>query len=84
MRLVARGGLLQLLVADDGGGCDPEVALRAGGSGLSGMRERLRLHGGHLDLRSAPGHGTRLRASVPLVDAAPPASAPPDGRPPLA
>jgi two-component system sensor histidine kinase UhpB len=30
------------------------------------MRERLRLHGGQLELRSSPGHGTRLRATVPL------------------
>jgi signal transduction histidine kinase len=32
------------------------------------MRERLRLHGGRLDLRSTPGHGTRLRAVVPLAE----------------
>ena len=69
MRLIARGGLLQLLVADDGGGCDPEVALRAGGSGLSGMRERLRLYEGSLELHAAPGTGTRLRAVVPLPGA---------------
>jgi signal transduction histidine kinase len=82
LRLVAQDARLQLQVIDDGAGFDPVATAR--GSGLSGMRERLRLHGGHLDLRSAPGHGTRLRASVPLVDAAPPASTSPDGRPPLA
>jgi signal transduction histidine kinase len=69
LRLVARGGLLQLQVADDGHGCDPDVALRAGGSGLSGMRERLRLYDGRLELHSAPGTGTRLRAVVPLSGA---------------
>ena len=69
LRLVARGGLLQLQVADDGHGCDPEVALRAGGSGLSGMRERLRLYEGSLELHSTPGTGTRLRAVVPLLGA---------------
>jgi signal transduction histidine kinase len=68
LRLVARGGLLQLQVADDGRGCDPE-ALRAGGSGLSGMRERLRLYEGSLELHSTPGTGTRLRAVVPLSSA---------------
>ena len=69
LRLIARGGLLQLQVADDGRGCDPEVALRAGGSGLSGMRERLRLYEGSLELHSAPGTGTRLRAVVQLPGA---------------
>lgn len=66
LRLVARSGELQLQVIDDGIGCDVEQALRAGGSGLPGMRERLRLYGGRLELRSAAGQGTRLRAVVPL------------------
>ena len=66
MRVVARGGLLQLQVIDDGRGCDPDAAIRSGGSGLGGMRERLRLYDGQLELRSAPGEGTRLRAVVPL------------------
>ena len=69
LRLVVQGGQLQLQVIDDGAGFDP--AARAHGSGLSGMRERLRLHGGRLELRSAPGQGTRLRASVPLSEGPP-------------
>lgn len=66
VRVVARGGLLQLQVADDGRGCDPDAMLQSGGSGLGGMRERLRLYGGALELHSAPGEGTRLRAVVPV------------------
>lgn len=66
LRLVARGGQLQLQVADDGRGCDPDVALRSGGSGLGGMRERLRLYDGRLEIHAAPGEGTRLRAVVPM------------------
>lgn len=66
LRLVARDRELQLQVIDDGRGCDPDQALRAGGSGLGGMRERLRLYGGRLELRSAPMQGLRLRATVPL------------------
>lgn len=66
VRVVARGGLLQLQVVDDGRGCDPQVALGSGGSGLGGMRERLRLHEGQLQLHASPGNGTRLRAVVPL------------------
>jgi two-component system sensor histidine kinase UhpB len=63
LRLVPRDGRLQLQVIDDGSGFDPASA---GGTGLGSMRERLRLHGGQLELRSSPGHGTRLRATVPL------------------
>ena len=66
LRLVARARDLQLQVIDDGAGFDADTALGAGGSGLGGMRERLRLYGGQLELRSAPGHGTRLRATIPL------------------
>jgi signal transduction histidine kinase len=66
LRVVARGGRVQLQVADDGRGCDPASALAGGGSGLGGMRERLRLHDGQLELHSVPGEGTRLRAVLPL------------------
>lgn len=66
LRLAARDGMLRLQVADDGRGCDPAAALR-GGSGLGGMRERLRLYDGRLDLLSAPGEGLRLRVVVPVV-----------------
>ena len=69
IRAVARGGFVQLQVADDGRGFEPEAALRSGGSGLGGMRERLRLYDGRLELHSAPGEGTRLRAVVPLPPA---------------
>jgi signal transduction histidine kinase len=66
VRLVVRDGWLQLQVIDDGRGFDPDAALGAGGSGLGSMRERLRLYGGRLEVKSSPGHGTRLRAGVPL------------------
>lgn len=83
IRVVARGGLLQLQVADDGRGCDPAQALQSGGSGLGGMRERLRLYDGRLELRSVPGEGTRVRAVVPLPahDAITGESAPPSPEP---
>lgn len=69
LRVAVRGGMLHLLVADDGRGCDPAQAMSAGGSGLSGIRERLRLYDGRLELASTPGTGTRLRAVVPLAGA---------------
>ena len=69
LQLRQRGNELQMLIEDDGRGCDPALALRSGGSGLGGMRERLRLYGGRFELRSTPGGGTQLLASI-LLDAA--------------
>ncbi len=62
---------LELKVADAGRGFDPQAVLggTATGSGLRGMRDRLELFGGRLDLDSAPGEGTRLSAVVPLTEA---------------
>jgi signal transduction histidine kinase len=53
-------------IADDGmGGADP-----ARGSGLRGLADRVEAFGGTLQVESAPGHGTRLVAEVPLGDQA--------------
>lgn len=51
------------------------------GFGLSGMSERARIIGGTLDVRSAPGEGTRIELSVPVGADAPgrAATAPADG-----
>ena len=59
-----------LRLSDDGPGFDPAqlTALRPGreGSyGLQGVRERLELVGGVLQVESSPGQGTRLYATVP-------------------
>jgi DNA-binding NarL/FixJ family response regulator len=60
-------GRLTLLVADDGKGFDQRSAPGPdGGFGLSGMRERMRLVGGDLEVESAPGWGTRVRARLQL------------------
>jgi signal transduction histidine kinase len=56
-------GGVSLEVTDDGRGFDP--AQVNGGYGLRGMRERLGQAGGLLEVRSAPGAGTRVRAEVP-------------------
>ena len=71
LRLVERAGRAQLLVMDDGDGFDVAAALQSGGSGLGGMRERVRLYEGQFDVQSAPGHGTRVRVSVPLSPTTP-------------
>jgi signal transduction histidine kinase len=50
-------------VADDGRGFD--AARKAGGFGLHAMRERVEEVGGRLEVESAEGLGTRIRAAVP-------------------
>ena len=67
LHLAQRGTELQLQVVDDGRGFEPDAVAAQGGNGLGGIRERLRLHGGRLELVAAPGRGTRLRALVPLT-----------------
>jgi signal transduction histidine kinase len=57
------GGRLRLVVEDDGiGGADPR-----GGSGLSGLADRVGALGGRLDVGPMPGSGTRLAADLPIV-----------------
>ena len=64
-----------MAIRDDGRGFDPEQARPAengdGGLGLTGMRERLRLLGGRLELESAPGGPTAVRAVLPRWTATP-------------
>ncbi len=72
---VSRGrGALRLLVRDDGIGFDVPGALaraaEAGRMGLLGMRERVELLGGTLQLQSKPGEGTTIRAELPAPDGA--------------
>ena len=49
-------------------GLDQSIAHRQGeqGFGLIGIRERLSVVGGHLQINSADGHGTYLVISIPL------------------
>jgi len=54
---------VSLEVTDDGQGFDP--AQVNGGYGLRGMRDRLGQAGGRVEVRSAPGAGTRVLAEVP-------------------
>jgi signal transduction histidine kinase len=54
---------LEVLVTDDGTGFDP--ARRTSGVGLVGMRERVELVGGRLEITSQPGRGTQVAAVVP-------------------
>jgi signal transduction histidine kinase len=56
-------------IRDDGRGFDPAAVVPAedgeSGIGLVGMRARLRLLGGRLEIESAPGGPTTVRATLP-------------------
>lgn len=60
--LGARAGSLHLEIRDDGRGA---AELRPG-LGLQGMRERFEQLGGSFDVRTAPGEGLTIMASVPV------------------
>jgi signal transduction histidine kinase len=60
---------LRLTVVDDGRGFDDGKLDERGGLGIISMRERLRLVGGELTLRTAPAEGTSVTAWVPLPQA---------------
>jgi signal transduction histidine kinase len=58
---------LELSVSDDGRGDFVDQSSRAvGGHGILGMRERIALHGGTVEVGSASGGGFAVRASIPL------------------
>jgi NarL family two-component system sensor histidine kinase YdfH len=56
---------LKIEITDDGIGFDPNV-IEAGHYGLVGMRERVRLSGGRLEINSKKGYGTQLVIRFPL------------------
>lgn len=66
VELVVSDGNVRIEVRDDGRGFDPNAERTRPSRGLVGMRERAELLGGRLDLDSAPGEGTTVRAVVPL------------------
>jgi len=57
-------GALAFSVIDDGAGFDPATARR--GVGMRSMAERVETLGGTLHVRSAPGAGTTIAATIPL------------------
>jgi signal transduction histidine kinase len=59
-------GGLQLIVTDDGAGFDPSPDHARISLGHASMRQRIFLLGGQIHVDSSPGHGTTIRAWVPL------------------
>ena len=62
--------VLRLMVSDNGRGFDLGMASHHAGLGLVGMRERARLVHGQITVHSAPGQGTRVEVTVPILLAA--------------
>jgi two-component system NarL family sensor kinase len=68
VRLSAADGEVVLEVGDDGRGMDgwrARDALAAGHIGLASVAQRVAAAGGRFELDSAPGTGTRARATLP-------------------
>lgn len=60
---------LRIEIEDDGKGFDPTAArefLASGRVGLASMRERVELASGTFAIRSTPGRGTAVMATIPL------------------
>ena len=57
---------IKLTIKDSGAGFDPQEAIRGRGLGLTSMKERLKVVGGHLSIHSERGHGTIVHAVAPL------------------
>jgi signal transduction histidine kinase/ligand-binding sensor domain-containing protein len=74
VEIVGDRDVFRVRISDDGCGFAPDglaepSPARAGGFGLFGMAERVRMIGGQLDVESAPGHGTTIAIELPLQEA---------------
>jgi signal transduction histidine kinase len=71
IELRQRHGRLELEVRDDGVGFDVETTLEQaaarGSLGLLGMRERVQILGGDLEVESTRASGTWIRLSIPVT-----------------
>ncbi len=61
-----QAGALELEISDDGRGSGA-VNNAGGGHGIAGMRERVALHGGRVDVGPRAGGGFAVRAELPLA-----------------
>ena len=64
---LCENGSLRLVLKDDGKGFDPEN-IPAGHYGILGIRERIRLVGGQMEINSSSQSGTTLILTIPLND----------------
>jgi signal transduction histidine kinase len=59
----------------------PAVSAGGSGRGLIGLRERIAIYGGSLEVGPRPGGGWRVRATIPLEPAGQPAPVSYEGAP---
>ena len=55
-------------IVDDG--CGADLAEKALGLGLVGMRERVEMRGGQMELMTSPGRGFSIHATIPVTGTA--------------
>lgn len=73
IRLVLTNARITLDIIDDGKGFIAEELMTRkfdrlkGGFGIQGIRERLELVSGSLDIQSSPGKGTKLHIEIPVL-----------------
>jgi signal transduction histidine kinase len=63
LRVRENDDTIEVSIEDDGVGFDPETIDR--GFGLVGMRERVSMVGGEMEIRSSPGQGATVTARLP-------------------
>lgn len=63
--LELKNGTVSAIIEDNGRGFDPEQ--NTGRLGVLGMKERLAIVGGTLEIESSPGEGTTIFARVPIT-----------------
>jgi two-component system sensor histidine kinase DegS len=66
VKLEFRSGFATAVIEDDGVGFDAATCPGAESFGLMGMKERIGLLGGEVNVKSSPGKGTQVYARVPL------------------
>ncbi len=65
--LERRADSLVVIVEDNGVGFDPTAVTKPDRMGLFGLRERMELLNGHLEIESARGAGATVIAEIPLI-----------------
>ncbi len=71
IRLTCSDGDISLVVTDDGRGITDDEIKRHGSLGLLGMKERVAILGGTLDVEGRPGQGTTVAIRIPAVQKTP-------------
>ena len=67
INLVADEQAINVTITDNGRGMEPGAADKPTSFGLLGMRERIENLGGELGIESAPGKGTCIEGTIPLL-----------------